>query len=538
MSAPFADWTPPDHPGTFEIGLVLAGATSAGCYTAGVVDYLIEALEKFEHSKANPGGPQHNVRIRVIAGASAGGITAAGLLASLAGAKLVPPVKTILYDSWVQRIDFKELLRTTDLTGKGIPRSLLHGKTVAEILDDAFEVQPRPLPPYVAEPLDVVITLTNLRGVPYRFQTVPSDVTSNFELMSMHSDYVRFAMRSNGNTSVAPDAVVLNPAKIGKADSKWAYLRQISLATAASPLALAPQRVFTRRQDYILREWPMPSSNAPPCTSFVKLNPEPTVSNDYEIVATDGGAMNNEPLELGRLALAGRGRRNARNPATARRAIILIDPIPGFETEYDPNDDLLGVARSLIFAWWWQARFNPEELALAYDEDVYSRFIISPSRSDGAKPAIFSSALSSFAGFLSSRFREHDYELGRRNCQYFLREHFLLSKDNRLFANWDADTAYIRRAKYKGTTIELLPIIPLPLDEPSIKLPDRPQVATAVKFDLVENLVKRRMDALAASASSKLPLLQWIAAKVGWALYKGKITNVIMSKIRNELDNL
>jgi hypothetical protein len=46
------------------------------------------------------------------------------------------------------------------------------------------------------------------------------------------------------------------------------------------------------------------------------------------------------------------------------------------------------------------------------------------------------------------------------------------------------------------------------------------------------------MDALAASASSKLPLLQWIAAKVGWALYKGKITNVIMSKIRNELDNL
>src|SRR5262249_34270875 len=141
MSAPFADWTPPEHPGTFEIGLVLAGATSAGCYTAGVVDYLIEALEKFEHSKANPDGPQHNVRIRVIAGASA-----------------------------------------------------------------------------VAEPLDVVITLTNLRGVPYRFQTVPSDVTSNFELMSMHSDYVRFAMRSHANTSVAPDAVVLNPAKIGKAD--------------------------------------------------------------------------------------------------------------------------------------------------------------------------------------------------------------------------------------------------------------------------------------------------------------------------------
>jgi len=538
MSAPFADWTPPDHPETFEIGLVLAGATSAGCYTAGVVDYLIEALEKFEDSKGNSGGPQHNVRIRVIAGASAGGITAAGLLASLAGAKLVPPVKTILYDSWVHRIDFKELLRTTDITGKGIPRSLLHGETVVEILDDAFDVQPRRLPPFVAEPLDVVITLTNLRGVPYRFQADPSDVTSNFELMSTHSDYVRFAMRSNANTSVAPDAVILNPAKIGKTDSMWAYLRKISLATAASPLALPPQRVFTRRQDYLSREWPVPSSDGPPCTNFVKINPEATVSNDYEFVATDGGAMNNEPLELGRLALAGRGSRNARDPDNARRAIILIDPIPGFETEYDSRDDLLGLARSLIFAWWWQARFNPEELALAYDEDVYSRFIISPIRSDGAKPAIFSSALGSFAGFLSPQFREHDYELGRRNCQYFLREHFLLSKNNPLFANWDADTAYIRRATYKNAPIELLPIIPLPLDEPPIQLPDRPQAGTAVKFDLVESLVEKRMDALAASASSNLPLLQRIAAKAAWTLYKGKITNLIMAKLHQEMDEL
>jgi len=29
MSAAFADWTPLDHPETFETGLVLAGATSA-----------------------------------------------------------------------------------------------------------------------------------------------------------------------------------------------------------------------------------------------------------------------------------------------------------------------------------------------------------------------------------------------------------------------------------------------------------------------------------------------------------------------------
>jgi hypothetical protein len=41
---------PPDK--TFDIGLVLAGAISAGAYSAGVVDFLIEALDAWEDAKA------------------------------------------------------------------------------------------------------------------------------------------------------------------------------------------------------------------------------------------------------------------------------------------------------------------------------------------------------------------------------------------------------------------------------------------------------------------------------------------------------
>jgi hypothetical protein len=33
--------------GGFEIGLVMAGAVSAGAYTAGVVDFLIQALDQW-----------------------------------------------------------------------------------------------------------------------------------------------------------------------------------------------------------------------------------------------------------------------------------------------------------------------------------------------------------------------------------------------------------------------------------------------------------------------------------------------------------
>ncbi|NBR14881.1 MAG: hypothetical protein EBU01_09950, partial [Crocinitomicaceae bacterium] len=58
------------------MGLCLAGAISAGAYTAGVIDYLIEALERWEtEKKQNEDIPKHRVVIEVIGGASAGGMT-------------------------------------------------------------------------------------------------------------------------------------------------------------------------------------------------------------------------------------------------------------------------------------------------------------------------------------------------------------------------------------------------------------------------------------------------------------------------------
>src|SRR5689334_12401251 len=70
-----------------EIGLVIAGAISAGAYTAGVMDYLIEALENWEaakeenrklgetHPNYDKSIPMHDVVISTLGGASAGGIT-------------------------------------------------------------------------------------------------------------------------------------------------------------------------------------------------------------------------------------------------------------------------------------------------------------------------------------------------------------------------------------------------------------------------------------------------------------------------------
>jgi hypothetical protein len=58
----------------FKIGINMAGAISAGAYTAGVLDFLIEALDQWEAAKQRGDMvPRHEVSLDVFSGASAGG---------------------------------------------------------------------------------------------------------------------------------------------------------------------------------------------------------------------------------------------------------------------------------------------------------------------------------------------------------------------------------------------------------------------------------------------------------------------------------
>src|ERR1700758_3340206 len=64
-------------PGVFEFALVLGGTVSAGAYTAGAVDFLIEALDCFSKARREGRAPKHQVRLKLIAGTSGGGVNAA-----------------------------------------------------------------------------------------------------------------------------------------------------------------------------------------------------------------------------------------------------------------------------------------------------------------------------------------------------------------------------------------------------------------------------------------------------------------------------
>src|ERR1700736_5430604 len=116
----------------------MSGAISAGAYTAGVFDFLIQALDEWEKARNGPGIPNHMVGIKAMSGASAGSIVAAIGAVPLADADQKPiesdtprdgeqKIKCYLpklYEAWVvkpglvaegeEKIDF---LQTSDLDG-------------------------------------------------------------------------------------------------------------------------------------------------------------------------------------------------------------------------------------------------------------------------------------------------------------------------------------------------------------------------------------------------------------------------------------
>ena len=136
--------------GTFEIGLVLAGAVSAGAYTAGVMDFLFEALDEWcRLREGNEDLPQHNVVLRVISGASAGGIN--GAIAAAACRYDFPPItvdnadrqgqENPFFNTWVKGIDIKRLLDPSDLNGEERIRSVLNSECLDELAMGIVDLQ-------------------------------------------------------------------------------------------------------------------------------------------------------------------------------------------------------------------------------------------------------------------------------------------------------------------------------------------------------------------------------------------------------------
>jgi hypothetical protein len=441
----------PDPVPEFELGLVLAGGASGGAYSAGAMDFIIEALDAYEAAKAEPGwdGPTHRVRMPVMTGASAGGMTAAisalhafhGLEHVWPGRPIPPPQANRLYSSWVSDISIEALLATADLSGgreaAGV-KSALCSDVLDAILDRAFQLQGTPrVPAWVGRrddlTLRVMLTVTNLRGVPYSFKLLGTNGASRYGMLN-HGDYVDFAL----GLPAAPSPDILDVRNTGAA--AWTLFKDVALATGAFPIGLVPRAL--EREPSVYRTAERVGFERPPA-GFTTIPPDDSIdqATPYRFIAVDGGAIDNEPLELARRALAGGdGAHNTRAGAEADRAVVLIAPFPNLARlpADDAHTGLASIVPRLAAALLEQARFKPDELALAENPTIFSRFMISPARTDHGNPAavrypIASGTFGGFGGFLHESFRRHDYLLGRRNAQAFLRWVFALPETNHLF---------------------------------------------------------------------------------------------------------
>ena len=421
-----------------------------------------------------------------------------------------------------------DFLATTDLLGTAAAHaradddgpqliSLLNSRLLDEIAAAALRVEQLVDPPraYVSETLHLYLTLTNLRGVPY-------EVTFKggaYHMLS-HGDRVHYAVTGLGGWPTASAfadndryrplaaAALKNPPS-----DEWVRLTACALASAAFPVGLAPRLIQAHPDEY--------AGAQPPETLFRRfpddnladrgnINPSWGHLSELSFMTVDGGTIDNDPFEYARFALKKGGQSLAERIEwrldKADRAVIMISPFPdGAQMRPDgaPAPDILSIVSTLAPALIEQARFKPSELVLAADPEHGSRFLVAPKRYEAGAAApypIASGLLGGFGGFVSEAFRAHDFQLGRRNCQKFLRGTFALPASNELFRNWPAAAfgADLQSTDEEAGETEkfycLIPLFGAAANE--VAEPDWPRIGKK-DLDAMQNKIGRRFDAVA-----------------------------------------
>lgn len=552
-----AKYFPLDRPrmgdNVFEIGLVLGGTVSAGAYTAGVLDMLMEWLDCWTRAKesGDPAAPKHKLVISTVGGTSGGAINGAILLRAAGGSfPHGANSRNPFYDSWLSGVDLLGLLSEKAETGSSGFASVFNcavldaqaqasiGKKGGPLGEDGTPAKRS----YFSDPLRLIMMMGNTTGVPYRI-AMRGEAGLSHELVS-HADYMRFGLTVDGGMQ---DAVVSRPDEFAlqsETDTNWDRLRDASLATSAFPLAFRSR--LLRREAEKLRwraalipgDLPGTAQVRPLIPVWDTLLKDQPQGGNLGFVNVDGGTMNNEPIDMVRTALAGMNGRNPRDGQDAHRTVILVDPFSDPESlgPIAPQS-LLGSAMPLLNSWIFQARFKPADIALANAESVFSRFLIAPvgpgysgERTIGQQ-AIASGGLAGFLGFVDRRFMAYDYALGRQNAYSFLEKHFAFPETNPIFQSGWTDAQ--RDAQTVDTVdgvryIRLIPLLPGVTRPAELKANNWPRLDAfpAALPDGIEKRLQAVYDMAMRAAAPDAWWKRWLlstAASLAWRFY-GKPT--------------
>jgi hypothetical protein len=508
--------------GTFHLGINMAGAVSAGAYTAGVLDFLTEALDEWYSARdAGLPVPRHDISIEIFSGASAGGMCAAISAVMLQGPfdhihdPASPARKNStnrFYESWVNKIDIVPLLGKRDVESSDTVVSLLDSTIIDEIADYALSPLAEPKAPrYVSPSLTLMLTLTNVRGVPFSLNGIAEG--SAEEDIAYYADRLHFETVQDDSTS--PCWPVAQPLPLGSGGGAWPLLKQAAKATGAFPLFLAPRKIDRNCADYVNSPWK--SIAAPQCSPVAPHWPLHE-TDVFTTLNVDGGVTNNDPFQLNHDFLAVHNPLAERNPLTgelhnppesdkANCAVLTVAPFPArnlfnLNYDFDSKSSVFGMLPNLFTVLVAQSRFQGETLEAVLSAASFSRFVLAPSDADNPNvPALQCGLLGAFGGFFERGFRAHDYQLGRRNCQKFLRDHFRLSMANPIMDGGIKKLMPADREKafktFDSNNLRTLPVIPLcgsAVEE--VPIPDRATI-TPAKINRIVNLIVKRLKVVA-----------------------------------------
>ena len=363
--------------------------------------------------------------------------------------------------------------------------------------------------------------MTNLRGIPYKIQNVPTLGPNSGTAFSgtayvQHDDFAWFAFPNGAITGKRADEFWLDPENVNEASGivNYGVLAAYAAASGAMPIGLAARTLTRPTEHYNYRPKVRPTP-----TGYEVDWPQPdweTLQDPiYKFTAVDGGTFNNDPVSLAHRALTGLVGINPRGKSDAKRAILMIDPLADRPKPLGPTGaSLYSVANSIVGTFVSGGRYLTADMELFAKDDVFSRFQLVPFRPSpnpndslgvqkiGAE-ALSGTSLYAAAGWCSRDFRVHDYLLGRQNMQLYLQREFKLAGDNPLFISWnfedrkqwalndDGDHIQITETTEKSTYF--LPIIP-DKTGPLQQVPNWPY--RKYNPDSLKPLLKKRLDAV------------------------------------------
>jgi hypothetical protein len=208
---------------------------------------------------------------------------------------------------------------------------------------------------------------------------------------------------------------------------------------------------------------------------------------------------------------------------------------PAFLPDGQPATELVAVLRALFPALIDQARFKTSELVPAMNPDDHSRFLITPDRNIGGVEQRYTIAcglLGGFGGFLDEKFRAHDFQLGRRNCQKFLSSIFGLAADHAIVKGLKDPDRY----QLDGNPARYAIVPRLGDALPEVPVPRWPRMSQA-GFDLLIQRVKGRLSKLAPRFVQAQTSSRFFRAlgRIGLSLGQGRVLEYVRLAILSDL---